>query len=133
RWLGIGLAGLTTPGRTLSVVNTFTRLYSVSMTVQPPFTDAAGIGDVNGDGIDDFALLEPGKLTIEFGARGFFRDPAAGVLGSWQVTPPTGVYPTPPPARTFAGAEVRTAGDVDGDGVPDLLITGPNGGFLVFG
>ena len=77
----------------------------------------AAPGDVDGDGLDDLALLEPlygsygttalGRITLHLGATG---GPSTTADASYLGDPSVGI-----------GA-MGAAGDVNGDGVPDLVI-----------
>jgi FG-GAP repeat protein len=86
----------------------------------------AGVGDViNDDGYADLIVGEPGfevnagfpdigKILVFAGsATGFGSTPA------WQDTVPGGF------ANAHFGASVAGAGDVNGDGVPDLIVGAP--------
>lgn len=111
----------------------------------------AAVGDVNGDGIDDFLLgaytstpwgpgvAVPGAAYVVFGGPGATGTLDAADLGSKGFT-----IVGPKRQRDRLGISVSPAGDVDGDGKADLLIgadgvsnatTGPrNGGAaVVFG
>ncbi|MCX7893546.1 MAG: PA14 domain-containing protein, partial [Burkholderiales bacterium] len=81
---------------------------------------AVGVGDVNGDGREDFATL---TLT-------------AGV-DSLRIFSGGGLPQTPALIATitgsFDGLVISAAGDVDGDARADLLLAGANGGWLLLG
>lgn len=62
--------------------------------------DVARLGDLDDDGVDEFAYLQPGAVTICSGASG-------EVIQVVQVE---------------AARRVRDAGDVDGDGVSDFAV-----------
>jgi Ca2+-binding RTX toxin-like protein len=102
-------------------------------------------GDVNGDGIDDLIIgnyeysfdpVELGRAYVVFGTASATRadidlgnlDPADGftIVGQW----PDGL----------TGFSVSDAGDINGDGIGDLIVGAPNGGgtyegeaYVVFG
>ena len=91
-------------------------------------------GDVNGDGIDDLILGSPGadKAYVIFGASG------VGTSGSFDLTTLDGsngfVVATNPYTRI--GGAVSGAGDINGDGIADLLIGNNRYGdtlYLIFG
>jgi len=80
------------------------------------------VADVNGDGRDDVVRAQPyaetsvepaaGQLLVHFGAPdGVAREPSQTIV---------------PPASEvrLLGAELARAGDVDGDGYDDILVTG---------
>ena len=80
---------------------------------------AAGIGDINGDGFDDIAfgaadtdanrtVVQPSRVEIHFGGPGLAGAPDLTLLGD--------SYPD------FFGSSVAGAGDVNGDGFPDLIV-----------
>ena len=87
----------------------------------------AGVGDVNGDGIADLLLgaygADPsgrsaaGQAYVIFGRSSF---PAAFSLASLNGS--TGFTINGSAARGYLGYQVDGAGDVNGDGVADLLI-----------
>ncbi|MFG0317243.1 MAG: hypothetical protein ACF8XB_08225 [Planctomycetota bacterium JB042] len=84
-------------------------------------TSVAVIGDVNGDGYDDFAYGNEDDFVPGSDASGSVRVHLGG---------PDGPCPTPSWVR-YGGADQRygssvaAAGDVDADGFPDLLIGAP--------
>ncbi|MBX3478947.1 MAG: FG-GAP repeat protein [Caulobacter sp.] len=106
----------------------------------------ANVGDINGDGIDDFAIgatgvggASQGAVYIVFGnASGFAANVSLSSLNGtngFQVN--GGEY-----AQDFVGVSVAGAGDVNGDGIDDLIIgasgADPDGGgsgaaYIVFG
>jgi hypothetical protein len=110
----------------------------------------AGVGDVNGDGHDDFALGVPegittspggdpaitGKVFVIFGGEGLRSEPQERSLGS--LDPAEGfMIPGVDPESGF-GAALSAAGDLDNDGLDDLAIGAPrhlvNGSvFVIFG
>jgi hypothetical protein len=89
----------------------------------------ASVGDVNGDGVDDFLLgayvstpwgpsvAAPGAAYVVFGGPGASGEIDALDLGSKGFT-----INGPTRQRDRLGISVSGAGDVDGDGKADLLI-----------
>ncbi|MEM1448670.1 MAG: integrin alpha [Planctomycetota bacterium] len=79
--------------------------------------DVAGIGDVDGDGVGDVAIGVMHERTI--GWRGGSVIVYSGATGAqlYEAFPETGV------ARF--GASVDGGGDVNGDGVPDIVVGAP--------
>ncbi len=108
----------------------------------------AGVGDLNGDGIDDVAFGEPGAMVddlrggmvhVVFGRAGGF--PA--LLRPSDLTEDTGLTIHQEPSQGALGWSVGAVGDINDDGAPDLAIGAPgsfglaprarSGAILVFG
>ena len=95
----------------------------------------AGAGDVNDDGFDDlivgapFALADPsgqvpGASYVVFGHQGAF--PA--VIGADAIDGSNGFRIAGPPGTGWSGGAVAGAGDINGDGVDDIVIGADNEG-----
>lgn len=84
-----------------------------------------GIGDFNGDGFSDFAVGAPssggnaGTVFIYSGnVNGLPGTPTSSITGM---------------AGEFLGTEVSAIGDINGDGLTDLMVAGQDNVSLVFG
>jgi hypothetical protein len=89
----------------------------------------AGAGDVNGDGHADIVIGSPLGLTGAAGCTGtaqvLFGPFAPGKLDLRDSIP--GMTITGARCREYAGGSVAAAGDVNGDGLDDVLIGAPGG------
>ena len=98
-------------------------------------TTASGIGDINGDGLDDFAIgaryadpngTDSGRVYVIFG-----RDTAS--VGNFPATlqlsaldGSNGFKLDGELIRDRAGTAISGAGDINNDGIDDLIIGAPN-------
>lgn len=90
-------------------------------------TSIAGVGDLNQDGIDDFAIGAPkasplgateGAAYVVFGSNDGF----GAVLDLTDLDGTNGFVVAGAAADDRAGQAVRGAGDINGDGIEDLLV-----------
>lgn len=96
----------------------------------------SGVGDFNDDGVADFAVAEPGgdgAVFVVYGHAGTSPNIALGSLTATQGFRIDGGF------NWTAGTGLAAAGDVNADGIDDLLIGAPgaNGGaggaYVVYG
>ena len=102
----------------------------------------AGAGDINGDGIDDLTIGAPGSFGLyEAGAYVVFGS-AAGFAASIDLASlddATGFRLDGIADHDYTGRSVAGAGDVNGDGIDDLVIGAPGAtydageSYVVFG
>jgi hypothetical protein len=87
------------------------------------------IGDVNGDGRDDFAFTDAGsgsgKVYVVFG-RSADAEPLPAVLGPSDIDGENGFTIVGPNFGEGFGRSVASAGDVNNDGVDDLVVGAPD-------
>jgi Ca2+-binding RTX toxin-like protein len=106
----------------------------------------SGVGDVNGDGIDDFIISAPGaganvsggqgEIYVVFGSdTGFITEFNLANLDGSNGFVLRGID-----GQEYSGLSVSDAGDVNGDGIDDLIIgadadftTRPGKSYVVFG
>lgn len=108
-------------------------VWSVSGPADTPgvcFGAATAVADFDGDGEPDLAVVElgcfydlfaPGRVGLYRGTGGAFATAAVWTTLDWARTP------------TFALNATAAAGDVDGDGRPDLMIGDSNGAIVYAG
>ncbi|NWG91697.1 MAG: FG-GAP repeat protein [Parvularculaceae bacterium] len=104
----------------------------------------AGAGDINGDGIDDFIVgakyadasagADTGKSYVVFGSTGAF----SATFQASTLNGSNGFVINGAAIGDSSGQSVSSAGDVNGDGVSDLLIGasglgGTGGAYVLFG
>jgi hypothetical protein len=81
--------------------------------------------DINGDGLDDLVVSAPfgGKVYVDFGHTGPYAatETLAGGVAFFDSF------------ATVIGRDVANAGDINGDGVSDLIIGRPAGAAIVYG
>ncbi len=89
-------------------------------------------GDVNGDGIDDLIVGAPfgddggsgaGEAYVIYGVAGSTRT----VLDLTGLAASNGFLIQGDAAKDYAGRSVSSAGDVNGDGIDDLIVGAPYG------
>ncbi len=101
--------------------------------------DVAGLGDVNGDNIADFAVSAPtadpnsadsGTVYVVFGRAGIG---AGGTLSLAALAAPNGFRIHGAAQNDNAGSSVAAGGDLNHDGRPDIVLSSPrarSGGFV---
>jgi hypothetical protein len=84
----------------------------------------ARIGDLDGDGIDEFAASVDGLSAEEQDTGGLyilFFDEHGLLRGDRKLTATDGLVP-PPGKSDYFGVSLAAIGDIDSDGVPDLAV-----------
>ncbi|MFN2568865.1 MAG: VCBS repeat-containing protein, partial [Candidatus Dormibacteria bacterium] len=110
-WISGGRHVYAVSGRSRSVMF---RISAPDASAQRFGTAIANIGDVNGDGVPDVAIGADGRVWVFSGADGSLIQEIP------DPSPPTD-------GRTSAfGTRLSTAGDLDGDGVSELLVGDPS-------
>ncbi|TLZ64980.1 MAG: hypothetical protein E6K12_10680, partial [Methanobacteriota archaeon] len=99
-------------------------------------SSVAGVGDVNGDGRDDLAVLRSGagaddRVWIVFGRAA--GSPFIPPTMSLDATGVAGATVTTTSDFNLTGYVVRPAGDVDNDGRHDVLVSGTDTSYLLLG
>lgn len=95
-------------------------------------TSQDGTGDFNGDGIPDVVIGSPllnerqGGAAILFGSFSLLNLTEDEIAFTDISTRKLGVILTGETEGDFAGARVAGVGDIDGDGLSDVLIAAPN-------
>lgn len=91
----------------------------------------ADIGDVNGDAVDDYAVGAPGAapaLRINGGAVYVIYGGQTGAVDLSTLAATQGYEIEGANLTDAAGTAVAAAGDVDGDGIQDMIIGAPGTG-----
>ena len=95
--------------------------------ISPLGASVAGVGDVNGDGFEDFAVADPdfdnarGTVYLLLGRSGLTRSNLS--QADWSTA--TGVQILGANAGDQLGVSLASAGDMNGDGVDDLMLAAP--------
>lgn len=102
-------------------------------------TGLSGVGDINVDGIEDFAIGAPdaswGGKTVAGISYVVFGRSGLGGNGVFNLTSLTGQNGFILTQNTFVGngESISFVGDVNGDGIADLLIGGTSTAWVIFG
>lgn len=88
--------------------------------------NATGVGDVNGDGIDDLAFesVSDWQVAVVFGSADGFSGP----IDLAALDGEDGFIVNLPDTLLQSGIEISGTGDIDGDGLDDILLGDPGFG-----
>ncbi len=113
--LVVGLLGYSVGGRAI----VFSGASGAQLHTFPTssYGDASGAGDVDGDGFADIIVGDTGDTT--FGLATGRVTVYSGATGAILFTATGGA------AKDYFGQSVENAGDVDADGVPDVIVGAP--------
>ena len=104
-------------------------------------TSVSGAGDVNGDGVADLIIGAPNTNSNAGASYVVFGKPDIGSSGNITLSSLNGNngFVLPGAASSYNGNSVSAAGDINGDGVADLIIgaynasSGAGASYVVFG
>jgi hypothetical protein len=134
-----GIGGIT--NMTLSNLNGSNGFVLKGMAGSASGSSVSGVGDINGDGIDDLIIGAPvinsggGAGYVVFGQSGIG---SSGIMTLSNLDGSNG-FALNGTANSDSGSSVSGAGDINGDGVDDLIIGAPlvnsaaGASYLVFG
>lgn len=93
----------------------------------------AVVGDVNGDGYDDFALGAPGGFGTAGEVYVLYGGPNLSAIDLNNILPTQGFIVKGGTIYDLIGKSIAGVGDVNGDGLDDILISGDVNSYLIFG
>lgn len=98
----------------------------------------ASLGDVDGDGVGDLAVGDPlASFAMPFWREGavhvVFLNPDLSIKGTQRITELQGGFGGNLEQDDQFGSAVAALGDLDGDGITELLVGAPQGGVLTPG
>jgi len=91
------------------------------------------VGDINGDGYDDFALGAPGAHGRAGALYVLYGGPNLSAIDLGNILPSQGFIVEGGAINENVGGRIAGAGDVNGDGLDDILIAGQSNSYLIFG
>jgi hypothetical protein len=105
---------------------------SNGFTIRGAGDNVSGVGDINGDGIDDLIVNNyPANNYVVFGSREGF--PSTLNPSTLDGSNGFNIDTNTPPSSIGSSKKISGAGDINGDGISDLIIGASDASYVVYG